>query len=66
MASSAAFATPITLYYRDPSGEPNLKALAANLRTQKETGYLKTDIDVNKDTDLAPIQAAARRISTKV
>lgn len=53
-------------YYRDPSGEPNLKALAANLRTQKETGYLKTDIDVNKYTDLAPIQAAARRISTKV
>lgn len=52
-------------YYRNPKGLPNLAALQANFRTQKELGYLKIDIDAKAYTDLGPVEAAARRIGTK-
>lgn len=53
-------------YYRDPQGLPNLEALQANIRTQKEVGYLKSDIDVSTYTDLRMIKVAGKRVATKV
>lgn len=52
-------------YYRNPNGIPNLTALQANFRTQKDLGYVKIDIDAKAFADLAPIEAAAKRLGTK-
>ncbi len=52
-------------YYRNPEGLPNLTALQANFRTQRELGYLKIHIDAKEYADLGPVEAAARRLSTK-
>lgn len=52
-------------YYRNPNGMPNLDALQANFRTQKELGYVNIDIDAKAYTDLRPVEAAAKRLTTK-
>ena len=49
--------------FRDPNGTPNLKALQNNLQKQKQVGFLKDDIDVNKFADLSIVQAAAKRLT---
>jgi NitT/TauT family transport system substrate-binding protein len=48
-------------YYRDPDARPNLTALQANLKTQKQLGLLTADIDVGKYTDLSLVDEAAKR-----
>jgi len=48
-------------FYRNPNGRPDLKAVAANLRMEKELGYLKTDIDVAKYADLSLVDEASKR-----
>ncbi len=48
-------------YYRDPNLLPNLKALQANIRLQRELGFLKASIDVKKYADLSLVQEAAKR-----
>jgi sulfonate transport system substrate-binding protein len=49
--------------YRDPDDRPNLEAVARNLRTQKEAGFLDIDIDVAKYADLSLVEEAARRLN---
>jgi len=49
-------------YYRDRNMVPNLDALQANIRTQKELGFLRTDIDIRKHADLSIVQEAAARL----
>jgi ABC-type nitrate/sulfonate/bicarbonate transport system substrate-binding protein len=49
-------------YFRDPNMIPNLTALQANLKTQKDVGLLKADIDVKKQADLSIVQEAAKRL----
>jgi NitT/TauT family transport system substrate-binding protein len=49
-------------YYRDRNMIPNLDALQANIRTQKELGFLRSDIDVKKHADLSIVQEAAARL----
>ncbi len=48
-------------YFHDPDARPNLAALQANLKVQKELGFLKLDIDVEKYADLSLVDEAARR-----
>ncbi|HEY2527514.1 MAG TPA: ABC transporter substrate-binding protein [Xanthobacteraceae bacterium] len=48
--------------YRDPNGMPNLKALQTNLQLQKQVGFLKSNIDVNKYSDLGLVEEAANRL----
>jgi NitT/TauT family transport system substrate-binding protein len=49
-------------YYRSPNGLPNIQALQANVDEQKQLGFLNTDIDVGKYTDLSLVKEAAARI----
>ena len=49
-------------FYRNPNGRPDLPAIVANLRMEKELGYLKTDIDVPKYADLSIVDEAAMRL----
>lgn len=49
-------------FYRNPNGRPDLAAVAANLRMEKELGYLKTDIDVAKYSDLSIVDEASKRL----
>ncbi|HEY1505889.1 MAG TPA: ABC transporter substrate-binding protein [Stellaceae bacterium] len=49
--------------YRDPSGVPNLAALQSNLDTQKQLGFLKTDIDVKRHADLSLVEEAVKRLN---
>ena len=48
--------------YRSPDNMPNLDALQSNLKTQKEAGFLKIDIDVPKFADLSIVEEAAKRV----
>ena len=48
--------------FRDPWGLPDLAALQANMNTQRELGFLKTEIDVKKYADLSLIEEAGRRL----
>jgi len=48
-------------YFHDPDARPNLTALQSNLNVQKELGFLKMDIDVNKFADLSLVNDAAKR-----
>jgi NitT/TauT family transport system substrate-binding protein len=50
-------------YYRDPDMLPNLKALQANVATQQQLGFLKSDFDVNKFADLSIVEEAAKRLN---
>jgi NitT/TauT family transport system substrate-binding protein len=49
-------------YYRDPKLLPNLRALQANIRLQRELGFLNADVDVAKHADLSIVTEAARRL----
>jgi NitT/TauT family transport system substrate-binding protein len=49
-------------YYRDPSMQPDLNALQANIDLQHELGLVKATIDVRKHADLTVVQQAARRV----
>ena len=49
-------------YYRNPNAIPNLKALQNNLNVQKELGFLKISVDVNKYADLSLVTEAAKRL----
>jgi len=49
-------------FYRNPNGRPDLQAVAANLKMEKELGYLKTDIDVPKYADLSIVDDASKRL----
>jgi ABC-type nitrate/sulfonate/bicarbonate transport system substrate-binding protein len=49
-------------YYRDRDMKPNLAALQANIETQKQLGFIKSDIDIKKYADLSIIEEAARRL----
>lgn len=48
-------------YFRDPNVRPNLKALADNIRVQKDLGFLKSDIDVPAHADLSLADEAGAR-----
>src|SRR5579875_982368 len=48
--------------YRDPNNIPNLKALQSNLETQKASGFLSIDIDVEKFADTSIVEDAAKRL----
>ncbi len=50
-------------FYRNPNGRPDLKAVASNLKMEKELGYLKTDIDVAKHADLSIVDEASKRLA---
>ena len=49
-------------YYRDPDGQPNLKALQSNIDAQHELAFLKKSIVIGKYADLSLVEEAARRI----
>jgi len=49
-------------YYRDPNLLPNLRALRANIRLQRELGFLNADVDVAKHADLSIVTEAAKRL----
>ena len=49
-------------YYRSPSALPDIKALQANIETQRQLGFLDQDIDVNAYTDLSIVKDAAARL----
>jgi NitT/TauT family transport system substrate-binding protein len=49
-------------YYRNTDMLPNLKALQANMELQKQLGFLKSDIDVNKYADLSIVKDAAKKL----
>jgi NitT/TauT family transport system substrate-binding protein len=49
-------------YYRDPDLKPNLTSLQANIATQKQLGFIKSEIDVKKYADLSIIEEAKKRL----
>jgi len=49
-------------YYRDPNFLPDLKALQANIKLQRELGFLNADLDVRKHADLGIVREAAKRL----
>ncbi|HTV44297.1 MAG TPA: ABC transporter substrate-binding protein [Stellaceae bacterium] len=49
-------------YYRDPEALPDLTALQANVDLQHKLGFLRSDLDVTKYTDLSLAKAAAKRL----
>ena len=49
-------------YYRNTDMMPNLKALQANMDLQRQLGFLKTKIDVNKYADLSIVKDAAKKV----
>jgi len=49
-------------FYRNPNGRPDLAAVAANLKMEKDLGYLKTDIDVPKYADMSLVDEAVQRL----
>ena len=49
-------------YFRDLNMLPNLDALQANIKTVKDLGIVKADLDVKKYADLSIVQEAAKRL----
>jgi sulfonate transport system substrate-binding protein len=48
--------------FRDPDGLPNLQAMQANINLQKEIGFLKNGVDVEKYSDLSITKEAGSRL----
>jgi sulfonate transport system substrate-binding protein len=48
--------------FRDPWGIPNLAVLQANMNTERELGFLKSEIDVKAHADLSLIEEAGKRL----
>jgi sulfonate transport system substrate-binding protein len=48
--------------YRDPNGFPNLQAMQSNINLQRELGFLKNALDVQKYADLSIVKEAAERL----
>jgi NitT/TauT family transport system substrate-binding protein len=48
-------------YFRDPLARPNIEALQANLKVQKDLGFLRADIEAAKYADLSLVDDAAKR-----
>ena len=48
--------------YRDPDGLPNLQAMQSNINLQKEIGFLKNGVDVEKYSDLSITREAGGRL----
>jgi sulfonate transport system substrate-binding protein len=46
-------------FYHDPEGRPDLEALQANIETQRGLGFLKSDLDAKKLSDLSLVGEAA-------
>jgi len=49
-------------YYHAPGMKPDLDALQRNVALMKDLGFMKSDIDVKKHSDLSLIEAAAARL----
>ncbi len=49
-------------YYRDPNGQPNMKALQANLDLLRQLGFLKTQIEAQRYAALDLVGEAAKRL----
>jgi NitT/TauT family transport system substrate-binding protein len=49
-------------YYHAPGMKPDLDALQRNVALMKDLGFMKSDIDVKKYSDLSLIEAAAARL----
>ena len=49
-------------YYRSPDALPDLKALQANIETQRQLGFLNKDIQIAKYADLSIVREAAARL----
>lgn len=60
-ANFASWAFTHSDYFHDPDARPNLKALQSNLDVQKELGFLRIAIDVEKHADLSLVDEAAKR-----
>jgi len=50
-------------YYRSPNALPDLSVLQANIETQRQLGFLKSDIDVKKYADLSIVRDAATTLA---
>ena len=50
-------------YFRDPGALPDLDALQKNIDLQKELGFLRQTIDVEKYADLGIVKEAAQRLA---
>lgn len=49
-------------FYHDGLGRPNLEAVQRDVATQHELGFLKSNLDITKYSDLSFIEAAADRL----
>ncbi|HJU15298.1 MAG TPA: ABC transporter substrate-binding protein [Stellaceae bacterium] len=49
-------------YYRDPNGLPDLKALQATVDLEKQLGFLRSPLEVDKYADLSLVKEAAGRL----
>lgn len=49
-------------FYHDPNGLPDLDALQHNIETERELGFIKTDLDVKNYADLSLVEEAAHRL----
>jgi ABC-type nitrate/sulfonate/bicarbonate transport system substrate-binding protein len=49
-------------YYHAPNMLPNLDALQKNVALMKDLGFVKTNVDVKKHSDLGIIEEAAKRL----
>ena len=49
-------------YYRDPNMIPDLAALQKNVNMTKDLGFVRSNLDVKKYTDLSIVEEAAKRL----
>jgi len=49
--------------YRDPNSLLNVQALRSNIALQRELGFLKIDIDVDKHVDMSLVKEAGKRLN---
>ena len=48
-------------FYHDRNGIPDLDALQSNITMQRDLGFVKSELDVEKLADLSYIKEAAQR-----